>query len=76
MADDGSSGNRRMSKRKFVGIWAVCGFFIGVALGTPHPGPLSSMLLEKIGHGVPFALVAAILGAVVQYFFRSEDKGN
>lgn len=64
----------KMSPRHFIGFWALGGFIVGVMLGTPTPGDLASMIANKIGTGLPFALVGAALGSAVQYFFRSDKK--
>lgn len=76
MSDIQNGETPRMSGRKFIGIWAVVAFVIGVALGTPTPGDLSSMIANKIGHGVPFALIGALIGAAVQFFFRSTKRSE
>lgn len=34
------------------------------------------MVAETLGHGIPFAIVAALIGAAVQYFFRSASRGK
>ena len=73
-SEDGQNSPGKMSSRKFIGLWAVGGFILGVILGTPTPGDLGSVVAQKIGTGLPFALVGAALGAAVQYFFRSDRK--
>ena len=63
-----------MSGRKFIGIWAVGGFAIGMLLATPQPDGPQYMLAERIGFGIPYAALSALLGAAVNYFFRSGKK--
>lgn len=73
-SEDSKNTPEKMSSRKFVGLWTLGGFILGVILGNPTPGDFGSMVSNKIGTGLPFALVGAALGGVVQYFFRSEKK--
>lgn len=59
-----------MSKRQFIGVWAVLGLVLGMVAWTPEPG--NHMLAERFGAGLPAALLGAAIAAVVQHFFRTK----
>ena len=70
--------HEKLSARKFVGIWAVGGFILGVMLAMfkvqSYAGSIGERIAEMIGGGIAFALSGAAIGAAVQYLFRSEKK--
>ena len=65
-----------MSKRKFIGLWAVAGQIFGMLISDQTYGFTGEVVAYKLGTGLPFALVGAAIGALAHYFFRSENKLN
>jgi hypothetical protein len=64
----------KMSKRKFIGLWAVAGQIFGMLISDQTYGFTGEVVAYKLGTGLPFALVGAAIGALAHYFFRSENK--
>lgn len=72
--DEQKSTPQKMSKPKFIGLWAVAGQVFGMLVSDRTYGFTSEVVAYKMGTGLPFALIGAAIGALAHYFFRSEPK--
>jgi hypothetical protein len=72
--DEQKSAQQKMSKRKFIGLWAVAGQIFGMLISDRTYGFTGEVIAYKLGTGLPFALIGAAIGALAHYFFRSESK--
>lgn len=68
------STTRKMTKRKFIGLWAIAGQIIGMLISDQTYGFTGEVVAYKLGAGLFFALIGAAIGALAHYFFRSENK--
>ena len=65
---------QKISKRKFIGLWAVAGQIFGMLISDQTYGFTGEVVAYKLGTGLPFALIGAAIGALAHYFFISEKK--
>lgn len=65
---------KKMTKRKFIGLWAVSGQIFGMLISEQTYGFIGEVVAYKLGAGFSFAFIGAAIGALAHYFFRSEDK--
>lgn len=68
------STNQKMTKRKFIGLWAVAGQIFGMLISEKTYGFTGEVVAYKLGAGFFFAFIGAAIGALAHYFFRSEKK--
>jgi len=64
----------KISKRKFIGLWALAGQIFGMLISEQTYGFTREVVAYKLGSGLVFALIGAAIGALAHYFFRSENK--
>lgn len=60
-----------MSAKQIISACAFVGFVVGMLAWQPSPG--DHMLAERIGAGIPFSIVGAIIGGVIFALVRKKQ---